>query len=219
MHDITVNKFIALNDILTASHYESEIDRNIDLLACITGKDREYYESLTMHAYKKECERLAFLTLESIEGKPKRYIKANGKIYAPIYDFRKLTAGQLVDVTHFTKESAKIIDNLPKILASICVPTKKTFTGRKKLPYLSTEHEDVAADMGKASFFDAYSIALFFWAVYNGSMQIIGNSLVKKILAKKKAANQKLTEQERAAILTILKMYGGGITVPNVSQK
>lgn len=218
LKEISVKKFIHLKDIIEAKHYESEIDREVALLVCLTGRPEEYFLSLSLSDFATWTRKADFLTLENVEGQAKKFIKANGNIYAPVYDFSQLTAGQLVDITHFVKDPDGIVENLPKILASFCLPTKRTLTGRKKLSYLSTPHHKVAEDMENASVLEAYSIAVFFWNVLKGFLETTGDFLVKTAITTKTAKGQTITAKERTALLTILSAFGDGITARKKSQ-
>jgi hypothetical protein len=212
LKEISVKKFIHLKDIIEAKHFDTEIDKEIALLVCLTGKPEDFFLNLNMSQLKEWTRQTDFLSLEEIDGKPEKFIKANGNIYAPVYDFSALTAGQLVDITHFLKEPENLIFNLPKILASFCVPTKRTLTGRKKLKYLDVPHHKVAEDMEAASILDAYEIAVFFWTVLKSFLETTGDCLVKKMIATKTAKGEKITPTETKALLTILSAYGDGIT-------
>jgi hypothetical protein len=216
--DLTVKTFIGFADIIQAEHFETEVDREVSLLSCITGREESFFLNMELKEFNKWKREIDFVSLEGVKAQAHKYIKANGKVYAPIYNFTELTAGQFVDITHFVKEPEKIIENLPTILASICVPTKRTLLGRKKLPYMSVPHSEVSADMESAPIEEAYSIAVFFWNVWNGSLENIGDSLIKKILQKKKKEGKKLTEIEKAALLNILQTFGGGIVRRKKSQ-
>jgi hypothetical protein len=218
LKELSVKKFLHLKDIIEAKHFDNEIDREIALLVCLTGKPEDFFLNLTMSDLRTWTRKTDFLSLEQIEGKPQRLIKANGNYYAPVYDFSKLTAGQLVDITYFLKEPENLLFNLPKILASFCLPTKRTLTGRKNLAYLSTPHEKVAEDMESASILDAYSIAVFFWNVLKGFLQSTGDCLVKTMIETKTAKGQTITPTETKALLTILLTFGDGITARKKSQ-
>lgn len=218
LKDLSVKRFQALYAI-TQEEHETETDRDVALLVCLTGKPDEYFLNLSLDKFKDYRRVLEAFSLDKIQPKPAKYISANGKVYAPVYDFRKVTAAQFIDVTHFCKDPEAIIENLPQILASFCRPTKKTIFGRRVLPYDAEYHKEVSADMEQATIFDAYSIALFFWAVWNGSLQITGDYLVREILKKKTATKTKITTNEQAAILNILERYGDGITASKIFQR
>ena len=131
-----------LFEIIQSDFYDNEIDREIDLLSCYTGKPEDYFLNLKMADFKKQSDKLVFLELKNITPEAKKYIKANGRTYAPIYNFHNVTTKQYVEIISFAKEPTKIIENLAKILASICVPTKLTISGkRKNLTYVTLSHK------------------------------------------------------------------------------
>ena len=213
LKNISVRKFIELFDIISSDIYDTETDRDVAVLVCFTGKPEEHFLNMTMANFRKEANRLAFLKLENIKPEAKKFIHANGKTYAPVYNFNKLTAGQFVDVVSFAKEPTKIIENLPKIMAALCVPTRRKMNGKRKLlPYGSVSHAEVVADMENASIYDAYSIAVFFWNVWTVLLEDTGDYLVRETLAAKMMQNKTLTTDEVTALLNILEVYGDGIT-------
>lgn len=208
---LSIRKYIELNEIITAK-YTDEIDREIDLLTCLTGKPAEYFLNLNLHQWNKERAILQALNLDNITAKPAKYITANGNTYAPVYNFSKLTAGQLVDITHFLKEPEKLIPNLPQIMACFCLPTKRGLFGRKTLKYLTVPHSEVSKDMESANIFDAYAIAVFFYLVLRGFLSNTAGYLTKKTIAAKAATGKELTTAETTALLAILELFGDGIT-------
>jgi hypothetical protein len=216
LKDLTVKKFIELSDIASADFFDTEVDREIALLVSLTGNTKKFYEGMDMPEFRKHSEGLGFLNRLHAESKPaaQPFIKANGKVYAPVYEFGKLTAGQFVDAVHFFKDRDNIISNLPKILASICVPTKRGVMGRRLLRYGSVSHAEVAADMESASIMDAYAISVFFWDVWNAFLRDTGAYMVTKILEAKKEKGEEITPTEEKIILSILEVYGDGITAP-----
>lgn len=214
INTLSVETYIQAVNIIQANHYESEIDREIEILSCLTGKSEEYYSNMLMSDFKKARNKVAFINIDNIAAVSPRYIKANGKTYAPVYEFDRLTAAQLLDVTHFIKDATQIVNNLPQILASICVPTKQTLRGRKLLPYLAVSHKQVAEDFKKASIVDGYGVAVFFYQVWKSLIETTGGYLVREVLRSK---TTRLTEMEKAGLLNILQMYGDGTTPLSVS--
>ena len=162
LKDISVKKFILINEIITSNHYTTEIDKEIDILSELHSKSEDFFLNLSLPKFKSYLEGLEFLKLDNVTPAALKYIKANGKTYAPIYDYAKLTAAQFIDVTHFAKDTENFISNIPKILASICVPTKRTLTGRQLLKYDSEKHSQISEDMEAANMYDAFAIAVFF---------------------------------------------------------
>lgn len=214
---VTVKKFVDLFEIINDKSLDA-IGREAALLACLYDKEEDYFLSLPFPEFKKYSKSLDGFNLENIKPKAPKYLKANGKVYAPVYVFDKLTAGQLVDVMHFCKDPERIIENLTKILASISLPTKRGLTGRKLLSYGSIGHKVVAEDMEDVSIVDAYGIALFFWAVWGAFLESTGGYIVKTAIAMKAKTGAKLTAPEKAALLNILEVYGDGVTRSNRLQ-
>jgi len=212
LNDISVKKYIALCGILKSNSYPDAIDREVALLSCLTGKSEDFYLNLTLSELSKCSKEFDFIKLDTVEAKPTRFINANGKMYAPVYDFSKLSAGQFADATYsLVMDAGDIIENIPKILASICIPTKSGLFGRKLLKYGSIDRNTVIEDMEAASILDAYSIATFFRNAWDAFMINGGHLLISEAIRKKDEAGTPFTGEEKAAMLVILEAYGDGV--------
>lgn len=220
LQDVSVKKFIKLYSIHQSDEFGTELDKEIALLCALYDKPEQHFLNMNLKQLRA-ARRVLYncISLDNVIPKPERYIKANGNVYAPCYKFNSsVSGGQFVDVTRFAKDPKEIINNLPKILASICVPTKRTLFVRHKRKYMAVPHEEVSEDMEQASIYDAYSIALFFWAVWNGLLQVTGDYLVKTAIAKKTTTGTDLTKAEAAGLLNILETFGDGITARKTLQ-
>lgn len=219
LKDITIKQFIAITDIAKNGRYSNEIERDTAILQVLTGKPEKYFEDMSLTEFKKLTNGLGEITLAGIDANAKKYIKANGKIYAPVYNFGKLTSGQFIDATHFLKDQDSLIENLPKILASICVPTKRGLFGRKLLKYGAEDHADVAANFEEALIVDAYGISVFFFNVWINFLSNTGAYMVKTMIANAEKTKTPLTKAQTEILLNILEVYGDGTIARKKSQQ
>jgi hypothetical protein len=116
-----------------------------------------------------------------LKGKPKKIVRVGKRFYKINYDVTKCKSSTYVEVSTF---STDIIQNLHKIMASIVTPVK--FKWGKWV-----EHEELASDLEQMDFEVAYHAAVFFYTLFNASMQVIQpylvNEMIKKGIAKEKA--------------------------------
>ena len=105
------------------------------------------------------------------QGKPRKLVFVNGRIYRINYDVKAIAASKFVESLTYGN---KIVDNLHKILATIAEPVN--IFGR---PYKRT-HEERANDMERMDFEDAYHAAVFFYLLYRVCLNVSLPSLARK---------------------------------------
>jgi len=136
------------------------IDRNVRLLAEVSGKSVDEIESLPLTELKAKLKYLANIEDLGEVGKVRMKFKAKGKSFKVIWKTQELTSGQYIDVSHFTKEPDKIIYNIHNILAAISVPMKYGLIQQK---YDGAKHKDIADLLyNHMTIAQAYPIMLFF---------------------------------------------------------
>jgi hypothetical protein len=166
---LTVGKFQQLYDIITGQDYVHEIERQIQLLACLDGKPASFYEGLPLVVLQEECQRTAFLFADEIKASPVKYIKADGREFKVMYNASEPATGMDMETFSFVK--IDIIQHMHNILAAICVPVERTWYGRRKmLPYGSIPHYKVAEMMLKAPVSSAHAAVLFFYQIRKNSI-------------------------------------------------
>lgn len=136
------------------------IDRNVRLLAEISGKSVDEIESLPITELKAKLKYLSNLeTLDEV-GKVRMKFKVKNKWFKVIWKTQELTSAQYIDVSHFTKEQDKILYNIHNILAAICVPMKWGLIEQK---YDGANHKEIADLLyNHMTIQQAYPIMLFF---------------------------------------------------------
>jgi hypothetical protein len=160
--DLTIKQF--LNCKLISEMQTDPIDRNVRLLAEVSGKSVDEIESLPLTELKAKLKYLANIEDLGEVGKVKMKFKVKGKWFKVIWKTQELTSGQYIDVSHFTKEPDKIIYNIHNILAAISVPMKYGLIQQK---YDGAKHKDIADLLyNHMTIAQAYPIMLFFCRYY-----------------------------------------------------
>lgn len=209
-NNITIEDYQLIYGIIADKTLLDE-EKEIKLVGIINGMTDEQIEELTIAEFKDLKKSIQFLHDGKIQGKVKHYINVNGKEYAISLDAFKIRYGRYVDLTTFLSSDNGLVANLHLIMASLAVPVKKTWYGkRKELKYGDVPHSEVSEDMLKANFADCYHTAVFFWKVINGLTKATVVFSVKQLLREKKITKQKLRE-----LLKPLKNDGDGFTMLN----
>lgn len=154
--------------LIPALGIDDPTDQNMRLIAILNGWTDNQVDSLSIEQYAKEKAKIAFLS-DSIEGKPVKVIKVNGRRYKCIYDVRKLPSARYIESKIFSQD---LVGNLHKLAASMVIPMKKTIFGWKLDKYDASKHEDYANDMLEAKFVDVYHSIVFFYQVYRNWIEV-----------------------------------------------
>ncbi|ASZ14518.1 hypothetical protein KTO58_01215 [Chitinophaga pendula] len=202
---VTLGMFQALDDIRNSPNFESEIERDINILACYTGKPIHHYEVMHLTDLRRELHKIRFLSEDMPVSKPSKYLKANGRTYKVVYDFRELRAGQYIDAMSFGKDRGAMVQEMHNILASICLPVRKSLVKGRNRPqiYGSIPHNIVAEDMRAVNFQEAYGVALFFYQLWTEFYQSTQGCFPQLLM---KAMNLSLEQMQR---LEAVSMIGG----------
>lgn len=197
---ITVGKFQQLHDIIAGQSFENELDQRLHLLACLEDKEPKFYEDMPAEKFIEAAKKIHFLSVSDLPVvKAPREITIAGVAYRIIYDFRDLTAGQLIDGINETKHNGEYVMRLNRILATISLPK-----GKK---YGDVPVDEVAEAMLSAPILEAQAIAVFFCEVLSSFLKGIPAYLAKRTRKQKKGNWQQL----EAALLRI----GVGSNLPN----
>ena len=174
--DLTIKQF--LNCKLISEMQSDPIDKNVRLLAEVSGKSVDEIESLPITELKAKLKHLANIEDSGEVGKVRMKFKVKGKSFKVIWKTQDLTSGQYIDVSHFTKEPKQIIYNIHNILAAICVPMKYGLIQQK---YDGTKHKDIADLLyNHMTIAQAYPIMLFFCRYYEELDKAILTYLVEE---------------------------------------
>ena len=201
---MTIKQFQELYYVATSD--DMDFDKSIKMVGIVTGKTPEQVERMSMIKFNFLCgmvhRQFKIFEKDLMKGKPKKIVRVGKRFYRINYDVTKCKSSTYVEVSTF---STDIIQNLHKIMASIVTPVK--FKWGKWV-----EHEELASDLEQMDFEVAYHAAVFFYTLFNASMQVIQpylvNEMIKKGIAKEKAEKILMNSQ---SILD-------GFTMPRWSQ-
>ena len=184
--------------LIPALGIQDATDQNMRLIAILNGWTENQVDSLSVQEYANEKAKIGFLS-ESLEGKPVKYIKVNGKRYKCVYDVRKLPSGRYIESKVFSQD---LVGNLHKLAASMVIPMRKTIFGWREDKYDASKHEEYSNDMLEARFVDVYHSIVFFYQVYRNWMEITKDYLIQKIVEMGKSHLE--AEKEVQNLLNIL---------------
>ena len=200
---MTIKQFQELYYVATSE--DMDLDKSIKMVGIVTGKTPEQVEKMSMRKFNILCgavhNHFKIFEKDLLKGKPKKIVRVGKRFYRINYDVTKCKSSTYVEVSTF---STDIIQNLHKIMASIVTPVKFKW-GRW------VEHEELASDLEQMDFEVAYHAAVFFYTLFNVSMQVIQPYLINEMTAKG-IAKEKATE-----ILTSSQSILDGFIMPKWS--
>lgn len=178
---LTVGQFISLYDI-ELSEQLNVVEKQQKMLAVVEGKSEEEYDTIKYRQLVQDyAEKLEFFN-NIPECKPVDYLLVNGKSYKFCFELTEITAGQYIDINHFSGQ----IMQLNKIAACFFLPMK----GDRYMEYGTIPHEVVAEELLDARFVDVYGCMLFFYHLFK---ELISDTIT----------SSNLTEETRAALLRL----------------
>ena len=188
---MTIKQFQELYYVATSE--DMDLDKSIKMVGIVTGKTPEQVERMSMIKFNFLCgmvhRQFKIFEKDLMKGKPKKIFRVGKRFYRINYDVTKCKSSTYVEVSTF---STDIIQNLHKIMASIVTPVKFKW-GRW------VEHEELASDLEQMDFEVAYHAAVFFYTLFNVSMQVIQpyliNEMMKKGIAKEEATEMLTNSQ------------------------
>jgi hypothetical protein len=201
---MTIKQFQELYYV--ASSEDMDFDKSIKMVGIVTKKTPEQVERMSMVKFNILCgivhNHFKIFEKDLLKGKPKKIVRVGKRFYRINYDVTKCKAGTYVEVSTF---STDIIQNLHKIMASICTPVK--FKWGKWV-----EHEELAIELEQMDFEVAYHAAVFFYTLFNVSMQVIQPYLVNEMTSKG------IAKEKAMEILTSSQNILDGFIMPRWSQ-
>jgi hypothetical protein len=188
---MTIKQFQELYYV--ASSEDMDFDKSIKMVGIVTGKTPDQVEKMSMARFNITCalvhNHFKIFEKDLLRGKPKKIVRVGKRFYRINYDVTKCKANTYVEVSTF---STDIIQNLHKIMASICTPVRLKW-GKW------VEHEELASELEQMDFEVAYHAAVFFYTLFNVSMEVIQpyliNEMTSKGIAKEKAMEMLTTSQ------------------------
>ena len=179
--DINIDTYIKLVPVLETE--QEDITRVINILCVLTGKKREEIKEIQLTDYHKLIKKMAFLFTEIPTKLESKRIKLDGNYYEFKLNAENLLFGEYINAmeTLNSKNENAVIENLDKILASICRPVEKKF-GKWKEKKMTSKllQETVKLFRDKMSIQDAYPLAVFFCNHSKDLMTNIQTSLITR---------------------------------------
>jgi len=201
---MTIKQFQELYYVATSK--DMDFDKSIKMVGIVTGKTPEQVEKMSMRKFNILCgaihNHFKIFEKDLLKGKPKKIVRVGKRFYRINYDVTKCKASTYVEVSTF---STDIIQNLHKIMASIVTPVK--FKWGKWV-----EHEELSSDLEKMNFEVAYHAAVFFYTLFNVSMQVIQPYLINEMKSKG------IAEEQAKEMLTTSQSILDGFIMPKWSQ-
>ena len=178
--DININQFLQIHAALEMRDIDT-LDRNIYLAAALLNTNVDWVEDNMTLQQIGQVIREASFAQEEPKGKVKKYFWLNGRLWKVELEAKNITPAQFFDLSTYTKTPQETVDNVAKIMATICRPV---FT-----KYDSDKIEARAKMFGEKMRFDfAYATALFFWGLYNKFCDATLTYLAERLKVKTKEA-------------------------------
>ena len=189
-----------------ATSEDMDFDKSIKMVGIVSGKTPEQVEKMSMARFNITCalvhRQFKIFEKDLLKGKPKKLVRVGKRFYRINYDVTKCKASTYVEVSTF---STDVIQNLHKIMASIVTPVRFKW-GRW------VEHEELSSDLEQMNFEVAYQAAVFFYTLFNVSMQVIQPYLINEMMGKG------MKKEEAQEMLTTSQSILDGFIMPRWSQ-
>lgn len=179
-NEITVRQYQSIHDLIIDETLEIE-DREVRILAELTGKSIDEIESLPLDELKMSLLQLEFLKRPDLSTKYKKWFTVNGRVYKAKPFAQKLSTGQYVDLKSFHARGS-VSTELHNLLACVYEPLRVF----KRFVYNADEHEKMAKDMLDAKMSDVYGTLFFYSIVWENWSDVM--------LDYSKQANQTIVE-------------------------
>lgn len=180
---------------------EDDLDKSISCVSVLTGLTRWEVEDMALTDFNKVAAEInkIFSAPQVPVGKPPRSVTIFKKKYHVLYNMRKISAGQYIDLQHFL--SGNVVENLHKIIA--CLLVKREWL--KKDKYDAGNHELISEGVQELNYLQVNNICVFFSKLWASSIKALEPYLLKEM--KKKGIP--LKEMDLHKIMA-------GYTMPNV---
>jgi hypothetical protein len=170
---VTISKFQELYRISLMEL--SDLEKSSLFVQALTGYSLDKVDAMDIKSYEKLCNKVA-KSFNAFSGKiekgsPKKWVKANGRIYTIEYDINKMDSGKYVEMASFSQD---MIGNLHKIIATMSTPIR---FGIKGIVKVERDHEEIANDMLDLDFETGYKMSVFFCEVSKDSIKTLPSYL------------------------------------------
>ena len=182
----------------------TDIELEADIIALMEGIN---VDKLSLREFKELRGKYAYLLQPIPDGKPANTFRVGNAKYGVIYDVSNINYGQYNEVVQFASGN-KVIPNLHKLMATICVPMKRNMFGLWVVDRDKKTHNVIADEMLKAPFLVCYQAAVFFYQVFKGFLQVMKEPFLIQIMK-----IQKVNKEQAQEIYQHLMNSMGGYTM------
>lgn len=165
----------------------TDFRKQVEILALLAGKTYDDLKNIAASQIIPHFNALTFL-LKRPTGDIKEFYEIGGKKYRLDMRIEKISAGQFIDLTHYTKDKNLTLDNLHLICATLLRPVRP-FKGKKQLDkieveeYLETPLEETSENLFQnMPITEALGISNFFTLVLGLYFRSIRVSLKEQTL-------------------------------------
>lgn len=150
--DITIKQF---SDITNAKeNINDDLELMIEILSILSGVERQKLDQLDLVNLSKCYRALSFLDQFKVKEEPTARFEIDGVHYFADFKITNLTAGQYIDLKHFTKDPKLTIANMHNVLAVFYIPVGKKYGEVSGVANIFHERLSITV---------AYPAAVFFW--------------------------------------------------------
>lgn len=201
--ELTIKQFLNCKRI--ADLEQDPLNRNIRLLAEVSGMTIDEVEALPIEVLKKRLKELSDINTLVEGSKVNMNIKVKGERFRIVWQLNKLTAAQYIEVCEWTKDSENIIYNIHKILASLAI--RRTWYG-KLMKRDASEHKYIS-DLfyNHMKIGQAYPIMLFFCKF----SQALHENILTSLEVELKTLTQKLASKYKQQTQMDIGANGAGL--------
>lgn len=121
--DITILKFQEIQAAIEMN-IDNEIAQWYNILSLITDKPKEYYMALKFGEFKKVCKEYEWILSERMPDEWVKDFTCEGERFIVIQNATDWNTEQFISMSTLTKDRSEIVNNLHKILATLCVKEK-----------------------------------------------------------------------------------------------
>ena len=197
--DINIDTYINLVPVLETE--QEPIQRVINILCVLTGKKREEIRGIQLKDYHKIIKKMEFLNTEVPTQIKSKRIEIDGNFYEFKLNADNLLFGEYINAMEMLsqKNNNAVIENLDKILMSICRPVEKKY-GKWVEKKMTNEllKETIKIFRYKMSIADAYPLAVFFCSHSKDLMIDIQTSLMDQAEKMTKEVEMELSQVDTA---------------------
>lgn len=121
--DITILKFQEIQAAIEMN-IDNEIAQWYNILSLITDEPKEYYMALKFGEFKKVCKAHEWILSEQMPDEWVKDFSVEGERFIVMQNATDWNTEQFINMGTFTKDRTQIINNLHRILATMCVKFK-----------------------------------------------------------------------------------------------